>query len=67
MEQDIHSSRGIPAREQRGEQASGKLLEEGQEGKEGRHQGGSWKYRMDKRGNSRKPFDEVSLNVGTLQ
>lgn len=45
----------------------GKLLEEGQEGKEGRHQGGSWKYRMDKRGNSRKPFDEVSLNVGTLQ
>lgn len=23
--------------------------------------GGSWKYRMDKRGNSREPFDKVSM------
>lgn len=36
----LDDSRGIPAREQQGEQASGNLLEEGQEGKEGRDGGG---------------------------
>lgn len=47
----LDDSRGIPAREPQGEQASGNLLEEGQEGKEGRDGGGgNWKYRMDERG-----------------